>query len=121
MLSSADSHIDTLSTLLSGLPSILNIKDLNPALMRSTELGNAKQAQELHNNLLSYYENLFPSEDDLKLKKYKIFLSHAKIIFFKALCEGLTPETPEFSDYLNVSFRNHRQLVDFLKANDLDI
>jgi len=40
----------------------------------------------MYDNLVNSYRELFASENDLKLKKYKIFLSHAKIIFFKAMC-----------------------------------
>jgi len=115
-----ESALDTLSTILSEVPSISNSEDLYPELARSTELANAMKAQELYLHLMENL-NATVSSDDPAYIVGKMLISYSKRIKFKALCEGYTPETPEFNDYLNVSLRNKTKLVDFLKANGVDI
>lgn len=116
VMSVADSSIDTLSTILSGIPSIPNTEDLFPELPWGSDLGNALRAQELYNELL---QNVDPSASYYSV--YRVFLSHAKRIFFQALCDGLEPGTIEFSNYLNDTLMGNRPLINYLTHHGVNI
>jgi len=87
MLSVSDSPVDTLSTLLSGTPSVAATDTYYPELLRSTELTNILKAQELYNDLLQSMDSNHPHYD-----VYKVFVSHAKRIFSKLCVKGYKRE-----------------------------
>jgi hypothetical protein len=84
--------------------------------VRSTELTNALKAQDLYNNLLL---NVDPESPHYRV--YKNFVSHAKWIFFKALCEGLVEGTPEFTQYMDNTLLENTQLINYLAQNGVNI
>jgi hypothetical protein len=73
VLSVSDSPVNTLSTILSGVPSVPDTEDLFPELARNTDLSNALKARELYNELIQRV-----SPNDPNFKVYKVFVSHAK-------------------------------------------
>jgi hypothetical protein len=84
--------------------------------VRSTELANAFKAQDLYYNLL---RDVDPESPHYNV--YKVFVSHAKRIFFKALCEGLEEGTPEFTQYMDRTLLENTRLVAYLAHNGVNI
>jgi hypothetical protein len=60
-------------------------------------------------------------QNDPNYGVYKIFVSHAKRIFFKALQEGLEIGTPEFTQYKDNTLWNNIPLVNYLAHNGVNI
>jgi hypothetical protein len=59
--------------------------------------------------------------NDPNFRVYKVFVSHAKRIFFQALCDGLEPGTVEFVQYLDDTLLNNRPLINYLNHNGVNI
>jgi len=108
-VSLSNSNINSLSTALSGVPSIPNTSDLYPILAKTTDLSNYQSAQSIYDELL---QKIDPNDPNFNV--YKVFISHAKRIYFQALCDGLEPGTVGFSQYLDDTLLNNRALVNYM-------
>jgi len=116
VMSVSYSPVDTIPTLLSGVPSIPGTESLYPELARTTAIANALRAQKIYNELLQQMDS-----NDPNFRVYKVFVSHAKRIFFQALCDGLEPGTIEFTQYLDDTLLSNRPLVNYLAQSGVNI
>lgn len=110
------SPINSLSTALSDVPSLVPTESLLPELARSIDLNNLVKTQQIYQRLLN---GLDPNM--LNYSVFKTFLIHAKGSYFKTLEAGLVAGTPEFNLYLSSSIKNDSMLVAYLNHHNFTV
>jgi len=112
ILGTLDSPTNPLPGFLSETPAVAGTGENILGMIRSPDLTNALKAQEICKELL---KNADPEHPNYRV--YKIFVGHAKRIFFNALTEGLEVGTPEFTEYMDKALREQTALVSYLAHN----
>jgi hypothetical protein len=115
-MSVSNSPVNSLSTALSSVPSLVPTESLFPELARNIEWNNLIKTQETYQRILNYL--------DPNMSQYSIIknlLIHSRSYYFKALESGLEVGTTQFESFFNESIKTNSMLISYLNYHGSNI
>lgn len=116
IMSVSDSPINSLSTALSDVPSLVPTESLYPELAKTTDLNHLTKTQEVYQRIMG---KLDPNMSNYPV--IKNFLIHARGSYFNALEAGHEVGSPDFNSFFKESIKSNTMLVAYLNHNNFNI